>query len=206
MEIYIGWLEMAAPYVGALASVAGAVLALINFLRKLRKGGEGFFRRRLRLLTGLRNDVEVGSDLENYLDSSIELEKFRIASGTRLNPREMAVLMNISELGLWGPEHIRALGKYLKFPATSQTPKIVISGGDVLDAWISFFYSFAMFLSGIFLWAALVWRYGVIGCIGGALAFIVATLIGGLVAGGYREMKNAKEIKDYLDKNPEILL
>lgn len=205
MEVYIGWLRDVATYVGAITSIVSAVWALCRFVHKVREGGEGFVRRRLKLLVSLRVDVDEGSELERYLDESIKLEKLRIASGTRLNPREMATFMRISELGLWGPEKIRAVAKYLKFPASSQTPKILIKGEDVFEARACLALSFLLLLVGTFLWAIFAWKYGPLGIVGGAVLFVMTTFVGGLVAGKHGEVRIAKEVKEYLDKNPNVL-
>lgn len=184
--------------------LTSSVVALWNLYREI-KGGGGFSIGRLKSLVFIRDAISNDNELEKYLDECIGLEGFRIASGTRLNHREKDAFMRISALGLWGPEQLRTMAKYLKFPAASQVPMIVIGQSDVLEAKFSLLSCVMVFMSGLFFAIALTWKYGFWGSLGGAMAIVVVTFIGGFFVGGYGRLRFAKEVKEYLDKNPDVL-
>ncbi|MBB4862808.1 hypothetical protein HNP46_001652 [Pseudomonas nitritireducens] len=178
---------------------------LVFLYRALRVYGELFAMKRLKSLIFLRQDTRGGTAFLAFLDRNIELEMFRVASGMQVNFREMAAIIKIESLGLWSPEQIRALRKYLKCSPMSDGPKIIIGSMDRFEAYFGFSLSLILVAMAVLLWGLFVWKYSLYGALMGAFFFVLAIFVGGMLAWDFGKMKIAQDIKEYLNRNPGVL-
>lgn len=159
----------------------------------------------LKSLMAMRADTRTEGELAAYLDSEVELEKFRAASGIRANHKQMVALMKLFRLGLWEREEVRAAARYLKVSPLWPHPRLQFEKTDRLDAICALIVSVALTLSGALVWVALVVKLPLYGFLLGAAVFTLSTLAAGWVGKAYGDLRSAQRIKAYLDDNPHIL-
>lgn len=148
----------------------------------------------------LRKATVEGTPLASYLDTSIQTETFRIASGISASPQKMEYLLKLSSLGRWDDSQLRSISRHLRQEPDSAEPCIQIDRSSSIDAVVcvvgGFYFIFAglFFLvsSGIYLPSPLGWLIGAATC----LVLFVCAL--GMWK-GFLDYLIAKRAKAYLD-------
>lgn len=192
--------------VAAFVSVGAALIrALILVWRATEFTPGHFARARLKALMEMRADTQMASELTDYLDSELELEKFRVASGVSANQQQMAALLKLFRLGIWEREEVRSAARYLKVSPLWQHPRIQIEKTDELEAISALVISVALPVSGALVWAAMIVKLPIYGFLLGAVAFLLSVLMANWVGRAHGDLRSAKRIKSYLDDNPHIL-
>ncbi len=203
------WWDLLLTGLAGVAAFVGVAAALVRALIMLRRASDfepGYFARgRLKSLAEMRADAGTEGELANYLDGELELEKFRVVSGVRANRKQMLVLIKLFRAGLWAPEEVRAVARYLKMLPLGQYPRIHFEPIDILEAWSALVVSVALTLSGALVWAALIVKMPIYGFLLGAAGFLLSVLAARWVGKAYEDMRSAKRIKAYLDEHPNIL-
>ncbi|WP_152225188.1 hypothetical protein [Pseudomonas sp. SCB32] len=203
------WWDLLLTGLAGVSAFVGVAAALVRALIMLWRASDfelGYFARgQLKTLTEVCADARTEGELANYLDSEMELAKFRAVSGVRANRKQMLVLIKLFRAGIWAPEEVRAAARYLKMLPLGQYPRIHFEPIDILEAWSALIVSIALTLSGALVWAALIVKMPIYGFLLGAAGFLLSVLVAGWVGKTYEAMRSARRIKAYLDEHPNVL-
>jgi len=204
------WWDLLLSGLGGMAAFVGIVAALVKALILVWRTadvGSGFFARgRLKALMEMRADAHTGGDLASYLDSELELEKFRVASGVSADQKQMAALIRLFRLGIWERDDVRRAAKYLKVSPLWQHPRFEIDRRDEVEAISSLVISIVLPLSGALVWGALIVKTPIYGFLLGALAFLFSVVLATWIGKPYGDLRCARRIKAYLDHHPHVML
>ena len=145
--------EVASLYdANKIAAAFVTLILLIKFLPKL--GGlidfrdKHFIEKRYKRLRKLRSQSSDNGDFLQYLDETIKLEAFQIASGIRANAKQADALMKISRTGLWNRAQLKRLAPYLAVSAEHPTPSIRIDSADKVTSYFSLIIGICFVLLG----------------------------------------------------------
>jgi hypothetical protein len=184
-------------------ALAGLIAVLIKLLaRVLDLHDRHIVQKDFERLRKLRECTPEGTSLASYLDETIQTESFRIASGISTSSLKMAYLLQLSSLGRWDRNQIRALSSYVRLPPDAITPTIYLSRLSFYDGlfcllggfYLIFVGLFFLLYMGLMLPSLLGWFAGSAVC----LTFFICAL--GLWK-GFANYHTAKHIKKYLDYN-----
>lgn len=110
-----------------------------------------FVRKPLERLKALRSSVAKNPDLSHYLETSIELEAFRIASGVSASRAKMGFLLALNKDGTWSKPQLRSVAQHVGFPEGSDEPAIIISTSEKLFAvWSAVFAGLIALMGAVF--------------------------------------------------------
>lgn len=151
-------------------------------------------------LRKLREFTTEGASLAGYLDSSIQGEAFRIASGISASPEKMKYLIGLSAMGRWDHSQLRSISGFVRLEPDAEEPSICMGRLSKFDAMFCLFgggyFIFVgmvfLLLSGIYLPSPFGWFAGA----GTCLVFFVCAV--GMWK-GYLNYLIAKRAKAYLD-------
>lgn len=113
MEAMIQWVE---ALLGNAYAFVIALVGLITVILRLLTRASVLHDRHVVLKVlerrrKLRKATVEGTQLANYLDTSIQTETFRIASGISASPQKMEYLLKLSSLGRWDDSQLRSISK-----------------------------------------------------------------------------------------------
>ncbi|WP_426139228.1 hypothetical protein [Pseudomonas sp. DWP3-1-2] len=190
--------------------VAAGVAVLVVVVKSLTMLGKvmefhdlHFVLKRHKRLQELRSNFTLDSPFSQYLDESIKLEAFRIASGISTNALNTAALIKLSSLGFWNRSQLRQVAKYLVADTKSGKPRIQIDQGDKLGAWLGLFLGIlCLVIGGVFCIAFMV-ILPPFGLLIGMALFAAMIFCGGLFATDYGAYKNAERVQIYLLDHPD---
>lgn len=151
-------------------------------------------------LRKLREFTPEGTSLAGYLDSSIQGETFRIATGISASPKKMKYLIGLASMGRWDHSQLRSISGFVRLEPDADEPSIYMGRSSKFDAIFSLFaggyFIFAglvfLLLSGVFLPSPFGWIAGS----GICLVFFICAL--GMWK-GYVNYLIAKRAKAYLE-------
>ncbi|MBH3339066.1 hypothetical protein I5L51_08085 [Pseudomonas mendocina] len=109
-----------------------------------------FVRKPLERLKALRSSASKHSGLADYLETSIELEAFRIASGITASRAKMEFLLALNKDGTWSKPQLRSVAQHVGFPEGSDKPAIIISTSEKVFALWSACFAGLIALMGAF--------------------------------------------------------
>jgi hypothetical protein len=188
-------------------TITAAIAAIIMVLIKaIDFHDKHFVLKRHKRLQELRSSVTTKGPLTEYLDESIRLEAFRIASGVRASTLKAAALIKLSSLGFWDREQIRKVAKFLAVTPMHPIPVIHIHRSDKLEAWVGLALAIFSLVIGAIFCVALTTKYPPYGPLVGLALFTALILSSALLSSDYRNLKNAQQFKKYLEAHPNVLL
>lgn len=139
--------------------VLTAVVALFSLVPKLaaplisalEAHDKHFVRKPLERLKALRSSASKHSGLAEYLETSIELEAFRIASGITTSRARMEFLLALNKDGTWSKPQLRSVAQHVGFPEGSDEPAIIISTSEkVFAIWSAVFGGVIALMGAVF--------------------------------------------------------
>jgi len=164
-----------------------------------------FVEKRYRRLRKLRSQSPKNGDFSQYLDDTIKLEAFQIASGIRANAKQADALMKISRTGLWNRAQLKRLTQYLVVSAEHPTPSIRIDSADKVTSYFSLFIGICFALLGGICTISAILTMSWPGMLIGLVIQLALTCLGAFIAIDYRTYRSAVEMKKYLIENPKVL-
>jgi len=204
--------ESIKPLLGGYHVIGLAIVAALGVLGKglgmLGQAAElhdkNFVRKRLERLDNLRLGVPDDRPIANYLDSAIEREKFRIASGISVSPAKMNWLMQLDATGLWSREQIRAVSKFLVTDTQTGVTEIELTSFEKIGAGLSIIGALALLLMGAGYFMALALKYDVLGFLAGCGVFCAFIFVARLFSTDFINYRAARKFLTYLKHNPEV--
>ncbi|WP_312374423.1 hypothetical protein [Stutzerimonas nitrititolerans] len=110
-----------------------------------------FVRKPLERLKALRSSASKHSGLAEYLETSIELEAFRIASGITASRAKMEFLLALNKDGTWSKPQLRRVAQHVGFPEGSEEPAIISSTSEKIFAvWSAVFAGVIALMGAVF--------------------------------------------------------
>lgn len=192
--------------------IAAAFVTLILLIKYLPKLGgliefrdKHFVEKRYKRLRKLRSQSSDNGDFSQYLDDTIELEAFQIASGIRANAKQADALMKISRTGLWNRAQLKRLSQYLVVSAEHPTPSIRIDNVDVVTSYFSLIIGLCFVLLGGTCTISAILTMSWPGMLIGLVVQLALTCLGAFIAIDYRTYRCAVVMKQYLIENPNVL-
>lgn len=151
-----------------------------------------FVRKPLERLKALRSSVSKNPDLSYYLETSIELEAFRIASGATTSRSKMEFLLALDKDGNWSKPQLRSLCKYLEVPDGRDKPEIVIGRFEKIAAIWSAIAAMTICVLGSLYFTASVYQFSLSEFLIGAFAFAAAVVFGRFIVSDYISYRIAR--------------
>ncbi|MGF0336765.1 hypothetical protein [Ectopseudomonas toyotomiensis] len=142
-------------YVPAITTVITLVSLFPKLLAPLLSAFEAhdkhFVRKPLERLKALRSSASKHSELSEYLETSIALEAFRVASGISTSRAKMEFLLALNKDGTWTKPQLRSLARHVGFPDGSDKPAILISTSEkVFAVWSAGFAGLIALMGALF--------------------------------------------------------
>nr|WP_313404115.1 hypothetical protein [Pseudomonas sp.] len=140
------------PVVTALVTLASLTPKLLApLLSAFEAHDKHFARKPLERLKSLRSSASKHSGLAEYLETSIELEAFRIASGITASRAKMEFLLALNKDGTWSKPQLRSVSQHVGFPEGSDEPAIIISTSEkVFAVWSAVFAGLIALMGAVF--------------------------------------------------------
>lgn len=190
------------------AIAVGIIVLLIKALSMLGKAldfhDKHFVEKRHRRLQALRASIKGEDTLTQYLDQSIRLEAFRIASGIRASTLKAEALITLINLGYWDAGQVRRISRYLFVTPKQSRPEIKFDIGDKISAWYGLIAGIGLVLLGAFLALTLIAQASPAGLLVGVLLFGVMTFAGGVLASDFGRYNLARRVQSYLTEHPDV--
>ncbi|MFH6601824.1 hypothetical protein ACEVAQ_24300 [Ectopseudomonas khazarica] len=169
-------------------------------LSALEAHDKHFVRKPMERLKALRSSAAKNPDLSQYLESSIELEAFRIASGINTSRAKMEFLLALNKDGTWTKPQLRSVCRHLEVADDDGKPKLIIRGFDKFVAYWSVSASTSFALFGATVFTLLAAQSSVISFITGAGTFVVCLLFARFILSDYIHYKIARRAQAVLAK------
>lgn len=151
-----------------------------------------FVRKPLERLKALRSSVAKNPDLSQYLDTSIELEAFRIASGVTTSRSKMEFLLALDKDGNWTKPQLRSLCRHLEVPDGRDKPEIVIGGFEKFAAIWSAVAAMTIGVLGALYFTVSVYQFNFGNFLTGALAFAASIAFGRFIVSDFISYRIAR--------------
>lgn len=161
-----------------------------------------FVRKPLERLKALRSSVAKNPDLSQYLDTSIELEAFRIASGVATSRSKMEFLLSLDKDGNWTKPQLRSLCRHLEVPDGRDKPEIVIGVFEKIAAiWSAVAAMIIGILGGLYFTVS-VYQFSLGDFLTGALAFAASIAFGRFIVSDFISYRIARRAQATLARQP----
>lgn len=151
-----------------------------------------FVRKPLERLKALRSSVAKNPNLSHYLETSIELEAFRIASGVTTSRSKMEFLLSLDKDGNWTKPQLRSLCRHLDVPGGRDKPEIVIGGFEKFAAIWSAIAAITIGVLGSLYFTVSVYQFSVGDFVIGASAFAASIAFGRFVVSDFISYRIAR--------------
>ena len=142
-----------------------------------------------------RSSVAKNPDLSHYLETSIELESFRIASGITTSRAKMEFLLALNKDGTWSKPQLRSVAQHVGFPEGSDEPAIIISTSEKLFAVWSAVFGGVIALMGAVFFIALASTNEILPFLIGAIVFVGFVAFARFILNEYISYKLASRAK-----------
>ncbi|QFT23552.1 hypothetical protein FIV02_18420 [Pseudomonas sp. THAF187a] len=175
-----------APLFTATVTVLSLVPKLIApLLSAFEAHDKHFVRKPLERLKALRSSVAKNPDLSHYLETSIELEAFRIASGVTTSRSKMDFLLALDKDGNWTKSQLRSLCRHLEVPDGRDKPEIVIGAFEKFAAIWSAVAAMTIGIMGALYFTVSVYQFDLYDFTLGASAFAASIAFGRFVVSDF---------------------
>lgn len=151
-----------------------------------------FVRKPLERLKALRSSVAKNSDLSHYLETAIELEAFRIASGVNTSRSKMEFLLALNKDGTWTKQQLRSVCRHLEVQDDAIKPKLIIRGVDKVVAYWSISASTSFALLGAAAFALMTAQNTLVSFLTGAGVFGLCIIFARFLLSDYIHYKIAR--------------
>lgn len=151
-----------------------------------------FVRKPLERLKALRSSVAKNPDLSHYLETSIELEAFRIASGVNTSRAKMEFLLALNKDGTWTKPQLRSVCRHLEVQDDASKPTLVIRGFDKFLAYWSISASTSFALLGAAAFTLMAAQNTFVSFLSGAGTFGVCIMFARFLLSDYIHYKIAR--------------
>jgi hypothetical protein len=203
-------LEAAKPFLNNGYAAIPLIVAIVAALAKaLTMLGQAFdfhdkniVRKRLERLEELRAGVQDSRPLAGYLESAIDIEKFRICSGVLTSPAKMNMLIALESKGIWGRGQIKSIAKFLTTDVRTQITTLEITALDKVGAAISIIGGFALLFTGLVYFLVLALNLKPYGLIAGSAVCLPFVIVGRLFLTDFINYLIAKKVQLHLAHHP----
>ncbi|MGP0172354.1 hypothetical protein ACSVIJ_10750 [Pseudomonas sp. NCHU5208] len=157
-----------------------------------------FVRKPMERLRALRSSVAKNPNLSHYLESSIELEAFRIASGVNTSRAKMEFLIALNKDGTWTKQQLRRLSQHVHISDDTGEPQLTLSGFDKFAALWSAYSAGVIALLGATFFVLLAIQGSLQLFTGGALTFAIFIAFARFILNDYISYKIARSAQTAL--------
>lgn len=195
--------------IGLATAVIGLIaLAITSFFKIFSLYDKHWSRRNLKALADLRTTRIDDSSFEKYLDETIFIESFRIASGIRGNRRKVDYMLRLAAVGHWNRHQMLQISKFVETTAQAPEPVFRITRWQVAGARISLAFTILLMAMGFLIALGVMLKRpetlsGIAAGFSIEIAFIIAAA---LVGTSYNTYKIARNFENHLKKHPEIAI
>jgi len=191
--------------IAAALSVIAVLLKSLTMLGRVIEFREKHFVvKRYNRLLDLKSNLSPESSFLQYINNSIELEAFQIASGVRASAKKAKVLARIAMVGYWDQSQIRRLAKFVVVTPEQPDPIVRIDKSDKIGAWLGFMMGLLMILAGGYLSITLLIKLPPYGFFVGLLTQVFFTGIGVFVSDDFFRYCGALKLRNYIQENPDL--
>lgn len=173
---------------------------LAPLMSALETHDKHFVRKPLERLKALRSSVAKNPDLSHYLESSIELEAFRIASGVSTSRAKMEILLTLNKDGTWTKQQLRSVSRHLQIPDDTDKPQLILTDFEKFFAYWSAWASALIALLGATVFTLLATQGSLMLFVNGAFTFIGFIVFARFILSDYISYRVALRAKAVLDK------
>ncbi|MDH0760037.1 hypothetical protein N5C70_25585 [Pseudomonas juntendi] len=194
-----GWAAVAAV-VGVLCLVPTKAIQLLHLY------DSHLARRQYKLLKELRAAESSESLYAQYLDDSLYLESFRIASGVRADRAKAEFLMRLARTGRWNHWQIRQIARYLW--VTPEQPRLTlrITAVETAGAWSARLVGFFLMAIGCICGLIIMAKASSFAAFSGGMGAQAMFILGGaLISSPFNSYCTARRFQKYVETHPELL-
>ena len=191
------------PYAPEAVAIITVVTLFYKMIAPLFKALEfhdkHLVRKKLERLKTVKPSVSKNPELASFIDDSIHLEAFRIATRVNTSKAKMEYLLKIASDGLWSHQQIRSVSKFLFADPGQLTPSIRFSWADKVGSVLGISTAISIIAIGLIFLAQFIIKGGGVNYFLGFLNLALCVLVSRFFANDFIDYKVAKRIEEHLE-------